>query len=226
MIMNQGSFESALLKLSNALRIVLIEQFFDFLLDVKVEVFFWVYDSLQSSWNFKNWTSQYRTLECPLTALVSHTLCAWIKIYIVDDFNQSVLEAPFLASISQRMSRWTSMAFLTLVIESFSKEFLRSLKNAPSVRLHWFLLQWFPWVFKREVSTSPVYQCAVNSRYHISLRDASSKRRVRFDPTGCMQVDRPWNHQLHYWQLGLRLARDYMVHFSMTSKLLWEALYD
>ena len=40
MIMNQNAFESSLLKLSNALRIVKIEQFFDFLLDVKVEVFF------------------------------------------------------------------------------------------------------------------------------------------------------------------------------------------
>ena len=90
MIINQSAFESSLLKLSNAFQIVKIEQFFDFLLDVKVEVFFWLYDSLQSSWNFKNWTSQYRTLECPLTALVSNTLCAWIKIYIVDDFNQSV----------------------------------------------------------------------------------------------------------------------------------------
>ena len=88
--MNQCAFERSLLKLSNALRIVKIEQFFDFLLDVKVEVFFWLYDSLQSSWNFKNWTAQYRTLESPLTALVSNTLCAWIKIYIVDDFNQSV----------------------------------------------------------------------------------------------------------------------------------------
>ena len=79
----QCAFESPLLKLSNAHQIVIIEQFFDFLSDVKVEVFFWVYDSLQGGWNFK----------CPLTSLVSNTLCAWIKIYIllvVDDFNQLV----------------------------------------------------------------------------------------------------------------------------------------